>query len=405
MASGTIKGFYRQRKTTKTKPSSSKVSSKTNKSGRVGVGLGAETAQPASLISHGALDLKEDYDDAEECLRQFDMNMAYGPCLGLTRLARWERAEKLGLDPPKDVEKLLRSTTETERHLIFRRSTLKGLFLLPRLPVVSAARGIRAVQMSGTTKVSRPNFLTLEDAGKETSNLSDGFRFRVVSYNILAQVYVKSASFPHSPIILPQVESPLKGDFGGADLPVILFSAELMLKEEIEYNDLVKSVNGMTVHCGDEAYVTLDINERTIKYLVSGSSSSTELENSSGSLHLCSLYASIGGEPPFTTCTPRFRRTLDYVFFSPSTHLKPVSFLELPGPDSPDIIGGLPNHHYPSDHLPIGADFEVSTPSTIQGAHLYGGGARRGGSGGGAGKGGSGGGAERGKGRGRCNCL
>ncbi|KAG9452905.1 hypothetical protein H6P81_005809 [Aristolochia fimbriata] len=395
---------------------------------------------------------------------------------------------------------------------------LKGLFLLPRLPVVSAARGIRAVQMSGTTKVSRPKFLPLEDAGKETSNLSDGFRFRVVSYNILAQVYVKSASFPHSPSsclkwkarskatleVLKSLEADFlciqeldeygnfyKGHMEGSGYSSIYIQrsgqkrdgcgifykqgcAELMLKEEIEYNDLVKSVNGMTVRCGDEAYVTLDINERTIKatedipettgqddkydpsdprirlrrdcvgimaafklndpshhivivanthiywdpewadvklaqakyllwrlaqfkalvsdkyrctpivvvtgdfnstpgdkvyqYLVSGKSSSRELENSSDEqqLQLCSLYASIGGEPPFTNCTPGFTGTLDYVFFSPSAHLKPVSFLELPGPDSPDIVGGLPNHHYPSDHLPIGADFEVITPSTIQ---------------------------------------
>ncbi|KAL2941393.1 DNA polymerase delta subunit 4 [Bienertia sinuspersici] len=35
--------------------------------------------------------------------------MAYGPCIGLTRLDRWNRANKLGLNPPKEVEALLRS--------------------------------------------------------------------------------------------------------------------------------------------------------------------------------------------------------------------------------------------------------------------------------------------------------
>ncbi|XP_068651366.1 uncharacterized protein [Aristolochia californica] len=108
MASGTVKGFYRQRKTTKTKSSASKAFPKSNKRGRVAVALGAETAQPPALISHGGLDLKDDYDEAEEVLRQFDLNIAYGPCLGLTRLARWDRADKLGLNPPKDVEELLR---------------------------------------------------------------------------------------------------------------------------------------------------------------------------------------------------------------------------------------------------------------------------------------------------------
>ncbi|GKV07447.1 hypothetical protein SLEP1_g19226 [Rubroshorea leprosula] len=35
------------------------------------------------------------------------MNMAYGPCLGMTRLARWERAQRLGLNPPKEIKNLL----------------------------------------------------------------------------------------------------------------------------------------------------------------------------------------------------------------------------------------------------------------------------------------------------------
>lgn len=54
-------------------------------------------------------DLSDDYDQNEEVLRQFDMNMAYGPCIGITRLDRWNRASKLGLNPPKEVENLLTS--------------------------------------------------------------------------------------------------------------------------------------------------------------------------------------------------------------------------------------------------------------------------------------------------------
>lgn len=42
-------------------------------------------------------------------LRQFDMNSAYGPCLGMTRMERWERARKFGLNPPKDIETLLKA--------------------------------------------------------------------------------------------------------------------------------------------------------------------------------------------------------------------------------------------------------------------------------------------------------
>jgi DNA polymerase delta subunit 4 len=32
--------------------------------------------------------------------REFDMDMRYGPCLGLTRAQRWRRADALGLAPP-----------------------------------------------------------------------------------------------------------------------------------------------------------------------------------------------------------------------------------------------------------------------------------------------------------------
>jgi len=50
-----------------------------------------------------------DYSEEEKILREFDMNMKYGPCLGITRLQRWERAEKLGLNPPMEIKSLLES--------------------------------------------------------------------------------------------------------------------------------------------------------------------------------------------------------------------------------------------------------------------------------------------------------
>jgi len=45
--------------------------------------------------------------DAEEMLRQFDLDLRFGPMLGLTRLERWARAEELGLDPPAAVRDYL----------------------------------------------------------------------------------------------------------------------------------------------------------------------------------------------------------------------------------------------------------------------------------------------------------
>ncbi|XP_067388095.1 DNA polymerase delta subunit 4 isoform X2 [Emydura macquarii macquarii] len=38
-----------------------------------------------------------------EMLKQFDLSWEYGPCTGITRLQRWERAKSLGLSPPITV--------------------------------------------------------------------------------------------------------------------------------------------------------------------------------------------------------------------------------------------------------------------------------------------------------------
>lgn len=51
-------------------------------------------------------ELKED-DNELKMLFQFDLTTKYGPCIGLTRMERWKRAENLGLNPPKDVCQLL----------------------------------------------------------------------------------------------------------------------------------------------------------------------------------------------------------------------------------------------------------------------------------------------------------
>ncbi|KAJ4381963.1 hypothetical protein N0V85_008619 [Neurospora sp. IMI 360204] len=39
----------------------------------------------------------------EKVLRYFDVSSHYGPCIGFTRLKRWQRAERLGLNPPLEV--------------------------------------------------------------------------------------------------------------------------------------------------------------------------------------------------------------------------------------------------------------------------------------------------------------
>ncbi|KAH7320100.1 DNA polymerase delta, subunit 4-domain-containing protein [Stachybotrys elegans] len=39
----------------------------------------------------------------EKVLRYFDVSSQYGPCVGIARMKRWQRAERLGLKPPIEV--------------------------------------------------------------------------------------------------------------------------------------------------------------------------------------------------------------------------------------------------------------------------------------------------------------
>ncbi|XP_030041592.1 DNA polymerase delta subunit 4 [Microcaecilia unicolor] len=52
-----------------------------------------------------------------EVLRQFDLNWHFGPCTGITRLQRWERAMELGLEPPTSIRELLLRHKDDPRFL------------------------------------------------------------------------------------------------------------------------------------------------------------------------------------------------------------------------------------------------------------------------------------------------
>ncbi|KAL7419778.1 hypothetical protein Q5752_005694 [Cryptotrichosporon argae] len=56
-------------------------------------------------------------------LRVFDMTTKYGPALGRTRLERWERAKKLGLNPPDEIRAIL-MTTEGKADASYRENVL-----------------------------------------------------------------------------------------------------------------------------------------------------------------------------------------------------------------------------------------------------------------------------------------
>ncbi|GMH09624.1 hypothetical protein Nepgr_011465 [Nepenthes gracilis] len=389
---------------------------------------------------------------------------------------------------------------------------LRSVFVLPRLPLPSSRR-IHLTKMSMEAEPLCPKFTPVEQTGINSTSNPEGFKFSVVSYNILAQVYVKREFFPHSPspclkwkarsqAVLGLLKS-LRADFfclqevdeyedfyrrdveqhGYSSIYIqrsgqkrdgcgVFYKhdiAELVLQENIEYNDLANLVNsnlnliadyndaslacsnvaskksdgsvmeGAKEDSGDsnDPHVRLKrdcvgimaafklmepshhlvivanthlywdpewtdvklaqaeyllsrlalfkrhVSERfectpsvivagdfnstpgdpVYRYLVSGSPSSMPPAGCSDELPipLCSVYAYTRGEPPFTNCTPGFTGTLDYIFFSPSNYIRPVSFLELPEADSSSVVGGLPNYYHPSDHLPIGAEFEVIT--------------------------------------------
>eukprot|EP00899_Mesostigma_viride_P004722 jgi/Mesvir1/14250/Mv09686-RA.1 len=69
----------------------------------------------ATSASKGAARKQEEEDAADRVLREFDLNDAFGPCLGITRSERWERAKALGLDPPQHVLELVRADASGAR--------------------------------------------------------------------------------------------------------------------------------------------------------------------------------------------------------------------------------------------------------------------------------------------------
>ncbi|CEF98734.1 DNA polymerase delta, subunit 4 [Ostreococcus tauri] len=78
------------------------------------------------VASDGAREGDDDAWDASverdaRALKTFDLTSAFGPCVGLTRVERWDRAASLGLDPPKVVLEILqrRPTTAAWRECVW----------------------------------------------------------------------------------------------------------------------------------------------------------------------------------------------------------------------------------------------------------------------------------------------
>ena len=77
-------------------------------------------------------------------------------------------------------------------------------------------------------------------------------------------------------------------------------------------------------------------------------------------LPLNSAYAnySEGAHPVWTHYVDKFQGTLDYIFYSPTLQVK--NLLPLPSLEEVTAETALPNSVFPSDHLPIMAEFSFN---------------------------------------------
>ncbi|CAH8331323.1 unnamed protein product [Eruca vesicaria subsp. sativa] len=196
-----------------------------------------------------------------------------------------------------------------------------------------------------------------KDSRKDSRDLSDPLvRLKRDCVGIMAAFRI-SKPFHHIVIV---ANTHLYWDPELAD--VKLAQAKYLLSRLAQF----KTVIADEFECTPSILLAGDFNsipgDKVYEYLVSGNGKSAETMEEEGEapVPLCSVYEVTRGEPKFTNCTPGFTNTLDYIFLSPSDLIKPVSILQLPQLESPDVVGFLPNNHHPSDHLPIGAEFEIS---------------------------------------------
>ncbi|XP_038130510.1 DNA polymerase delta subunit 4 isoform X2 [Cyprinodon tularosa] len=49
-------------------------------------------------------------------LKQFDLDWRFGPCTGISRLQRWERAKLHGLNPAEEIRELLLQTQADQEY-------------------------------------------------------------------------------------------------------------------------------------------------------------------------------------------------------------------------------------------------------------------------------------------------
>ncbi|XP_033101061.1 DNA polymerase delta subunit 4-like [Anneissia japonica] len=103
MSSSKLSTYFRVKK-----ESSESSKKKRNKQEKI---LPKRTATEPELTAADILHQKQ-----LQVLRAFDLKWEYGPCVGVSRLERWEHAEQHNLNPPPAIKKLIEDHIDDETY-------------------------------------------------------------------------------------------------------------------------------------------------------------------------------------------------------------------------------------------------------------------------------------------------
>lgn len=109
-----------------------------------------------------------------DILTRFDFDVRFGPYLGITRLQRWERAQRLGLEPPSEVRDVLPSL-ELDTLARFDLAVRFG----PFLGIAQLERWERAEQLGLQPPVAVRDILLGSASVRNTANCASSARTRL----------------------------------------------------------------------------------------------------------------------------------------------------------------------------------------------------------------------------------
>ncbi|KAJ4894922.1 DNAse I-like superfamily protein [Raphanus sativus] len=206
-------------------------------------------------------------------------------------------------------------------------------------------------------------FIALNDRGHPESTRG-GQRLKCDSVAILAAFKI-SKPFNHIVIIanahLKSGEPDLWGDVRLAQTDTLMLFLAFFWRRVsgiYECNPSVILAGDFNSNPSSEVYGYL--NSKTIALTMSPFGEDHDKENQAD-FKLRSVYGLTKREPRFTKYAPGSAETMDYVFFKPSEFTSPVKLLELP-----EVVDFLPSEGHPSDHLPIGVEFEIKQSKTTK---------------------------------------